>query len=371
MKQLCLGIGLTLCLLLGGCGNGQEAPGAPEASAPVPELSAPIWKPDAMVTVEDWESLSELLEEAIVRYIQPPAMDVARLPEEWGLEADVKNAYYALLAERPELDYAYNVTAELDGQGLLHCRIDYMPYRTGNFPEDFDGIPVDSLLELIRVARTHVDRESVDIRITDPNLQMSQMNSVLSGQVGGGFIVCQLNADGTRLEYRTEYGYTRQEALEHLREIDRLADAVVAERVREGMSQREAALACYTYLTEQVVYDWDYFRDPLGKPSIPRTPLGALRDHKAICGGFAQALQSLFERIGIPCWNVAGLGNGEAHLWNIAKLDGTWTLFDATFDAGRAAENLRYFDAEITETTSHVPHTEIVDKLIEEFENNQ
>ena len=54
-----------------------------------------------------------------------------------GLEApemDVKNLYYELMAERPEMKYAYDLTVTVR-EGELTCRLSYMPYKTGAFPE--------------------------------------------------------------------------------------------------------------------------------------------------------------------------------------------------------------------------------------------
>lgn len=50
------------------------------------------------------------------------------------------------------------------------------------------------------------------------------------------------------------------------------------------------------------------------------------------------AVKLLFEKAGIPCFNVTGKFFGENHMWNIALLDGQWLWFDATSDRGSTGE---------------------------------
>lgn len=98
----------------------------------------------------------------------------------------------------------------------------------------------------------------------------------------------------------------------------------------------EQAEALYTRLTDRVAYDFRYYTDPASMPYESTTAYGALKDDLAICGGYAQALQALYERVGIPCLTVSGQWNGENHMWNLVWLDGEWRYCDATSDRGRS-----------------------------------
>ncbi len=73
-------------------------------------------------------------------------------------------------------------------------------------------------------------------------------------------------------------------------------------------------------------------------PYASQTALGALRDQTAICGGYSHAIKLLFEKVGIPCWNVTGVWAGEYHMWNIACIDGQWLWCDATAGRGSSVE---------------------------------
>lgn len=46
----------------------------------------------------------------------------------------VKNLYYSILSDHPEYKYAYDLTSEVGEDGLLRCKVSYMPYRTGAYP---------------------------------------------------------------------------------------------------------------------------------------------------------------------------------------------------------------------------------------------
>lgn len=342
-------LSLSLCLvLLGGCaGPGEkpeETPGSvpptlqvetppaepEETRAPEPEeTSAPL--PEEPLVLPDRESMKGELTAAIEELRQPRVMEISALGLERP-ELDVKNIYYEITAARPELKYAYELTAEVR-ENELTCRLAYMPYKTGEFPEGFSGEEAASLRELLEVAESHLGEAEVPVRITDRDLEPDRMNRALQ-QVGGGYFYCALNADATALQYSPPAGMTVEECLEALELAEELADRVTAEVVTPEMTGRERANALYAYLTVNVAYDQRYYSDKAAMPYESQTAVGALRDHTAICGGYANALKLLFERNGIPCYTVSGKYFQENHMWNVAQLDGEWLWFDATTDRG-------------------------------------
>ena len=242
--------------------------------------------------------------------------------------------------------------AELGADGLLRCTISYMPYRTGDYPEGFQGTEVDSLAGLVQAARDGLAQESIPIRITDPELLVDHMNKALQ-QVGGSYLLCQLSRDGTAVTVTPQGGLTRQQALARLAELDALAEQIYGETVTPEMSQREQAQALYAYLTEQVRYDFRYYGAPGEMPYDSTTAYGALHDGLAICGGYAQAFQLLLEQAGIPCVTVSGKLGAENHMWDLAQIDGQWLYFDPTSDRGRAAYGFQCFGVEAGSLEGH------------------
>ena len=68
-------------------------------------------------------------------------MDISCVTLSENPEIDVKNLYYSLTSRFPELKYAYDISAAVE-DGCLTCQISYMPYKTGDWPENPDALPV-------------------------------------------------------------------------------------------------------------------------------------------------------------------------------------------------------------------------------------
>ena len=318
--------------------------------------------PDGPVAVSTMEELTQQIEAAIAVAEQPPAMDISALPPQDDMDIAVKNLYYGVLSEHPEYKYAYDIKAQIGSDGLLNCEISYMPYRTGNYPEGFDGVEISSLTDLISVSREHLSQQSLPIRITNRDLKVDDMSRALQ-QSGGGYILCSLNRDGTAITFTPQNNLSQQECAAKLEQIDRLADEAIAACVQPDMNQEEKAQALYAYLTENVRYDHRYYSDWANMPYDSTTAYGALADHLAICGGYAQALQVLFEKSGIPCYTVSGKMGAENHMWNIAYLNGKWCYFDPTSDRGRASYGFLYCGVDADALTRYEWNREWIDLL--------
>ena len=317
------------------------------------------------VAVSSWDGVKKQLQEAITAAKQPPAMELQMDTNADTLEMDVRNIYYALLSEHPELKYAYEFQMSRGTDGLLRCTISYMPYRTGDYPEGFQGVEVDSLAGLVKTAQEHLDAASTPIRITNAKLTVDDMNWALQ-QVGGSYFLCQLNRDATEIVVTPLNGMSVAEAKARLKEIDSLADAVLEKTVDDSMTDLERAEALYTYLTDTVRYDQRYYSDRNNMPYESLTAYGALKDGLAICGGYAQALQTLFTRSGIPCYTVSGKWGSEYHMWNVAYVDGAWRYFDATSDRGMSEFGFRSFNVTADELTGHEWDESFVERLTEQ-----
>ena len=318
-----------------------EKPAPAETQAPA-ETPAPMEsptetaKPEPMgITAGSREELKNAMAGAIEGLC--PRL-TAEISGDWleQPEMDVQNLYNEIAAATPELKYVYDLEISVNGSQLV-CTFHYMPYKTGDFPEGFAGQEVSSIPELIAAAEENMGQEAVPVRITNPALEPDAMNRALQ-QAGGGYLLCMLNADATAIQYSAPYNLSMEDCLTALAEADQLADQVIAQVITGGMSQWEKAEALYAYVTSTVSYDQRYYSDRNSMPYESQTALGALRDGVAICGGYAHAVKLLFEKAGIPCFNVTGKYFGENHMWNIALLDGQWLWFDATADRGSTGE---------------------------------
>ncbi len=335
----------ALCgLLLCGCGgNGELSGGSISSPSPSPSQSpapsqddvsaskAPGPAAPQVLCVNAPEDIQDELCLAMAQLCQPRAMDISGLALEQP-ELDVTNLYYEILADRPELKYAYSIQVTVEGS-LLNCSLSYMPYKTGEYPADFQGAEVRDLGQLISLADDNLGSGSVPLRITAPSLEPDEMNKALQ-QSGGGYFSCTLNQDATAIVFAPPLGMDAGDCLQALEEADKLADSLISQLISPDMGQEEKARALYSWLCSNVEYDQRYYSDRASMPYESQTALGALRDGTAICGGYSHALKLLFEKAGIPCFNVTGIYYGENHMWNIAQIDGRWLWFDATSDRG-------------------------------------
>ena len=334
-------------LLLVGCADSEKGPEVTPPSVASestdPSVEIPVEPTEVTpLNITDAEMLQEELYAAISEVRQPFPMEVSQMVWEQQAEIDIRNLYYELIGQHPELKYAYDITAEPES-GALTCQISYMPHKTGNYPADWQVISVDTIPELIATAEAHLGVEPLDIRMTDPAMDPDQISYALQ-QVGGGYILCSLSQDGTQLTYSPAMGMTMDECLALLEQAEELTAETVETLIDDTMTKREQAETLYRYLAEHVKYDQRYYTDRPNMPYDTQTAIGALRDGVAICGGYSHALKLLFSQVDIPCYNVTGVFGSENHMWNIAYLDNQWLWFDATADRGAPHHlELRHF----------------------------
>ena len=100
------------------------------------------------------------------------------------------------------------------------------------------------------------------------------------------------------------------------------------------MTEEEKIKALYDYIAGNVAYDFRYYSDRENMPYESTVAIGALRDHLAICGGYAQAFEMLLDSIGVENYTVSGIYRNEYHMWNYVVLDGVGYYCDPTSDRG-------------------------------------
>ena len=130
--------------------------------------------------------------------------------------------------------------------------------------------------------------------------------------------------------------------------LQRRMDEVVIkylDGIDDSMSAYDVALRIHIKVISSVDYDTIALNKQKqeggpdkDKIDYLRTICGVFLDGKAVCEGYARAMQYLLQKCGIECAEVAGYIRKEtgesdgAHAWNILKIDGDYYYLDTTWD---------------------------------------
>ena len=119
----------------------------------------------------------------------------------------------------------------------------------------------------------------------------------------------------------------------------------IVKALPEGLCETETVLSLYRYLTDNVRYDhFDYYQN------AGNMLYDTLISHSTVCAGYAEAFSVLCNMAGIECLTVSGYISNKTpgaeyngnHIWNMAKMDGQYYQFDATWDAGLPVSGYLY-----------------------------
>lgn len=113
------------------------------------------------------------------------------------------------------------------------------------------------------------------------------------------------------------------------------ADTLLAQLLTEGMTDLEKETAIYTWMTDNIIYDWKHVSLVGEAAREAYTPYGPLVNGSAVCLGYASGFQLLCDMSGLESVLVVGAGSNStaSHAWNVVKLDGKWACVDVTWDA--------------------------------------
>lgn len=156
------------------------------------------------------------------------------------------------------------------------------------------------------------------------------------------------------LNIKFDYDYPRETILNQQSEVDKKAKEIIESIIKKDMTDFQKELAIHDYIINNTRYDIDnYYNGSI--PWESYTSYGALVKGVAVCQGYANAMSKLLTLAGIENMIITGKANGEAHAWNLAKLDGQWYHVDVTWDDpifyknGAKIDTIRYDYFNITD----------------------
>ncbi|PEB39193.1 transglutaminase domain-containing protein [Bacillus pseudomycoides] len=116
---------------------------------------------------------------------------------------------------------------------------------------------------------------------------------------------------------------TYRESKEQTQHVKAQAKSIISSILKVGMDEHEKVKAIHDYVVKHVSYDTSY---------KAYTAYEALVNRSAVCQGYTLLTYQLLKEAGIQSHIVTGMGDGQAHAWNLVNIDGKWYHLDTTFD---------------------------------------
>ncbi|MCI0764250.1 transglutaminase domain-containing protein [Bacillus sp. TL12] len=116
---------------------------------------------------------------------------------------------------------------------------------------------------------------------------------------------------------------TYRESKEQTQYVKKQVKSIINSTLKPGMDEHEKVKAIHDYVVKHVSYDTSY---------KAYTAYEALVNRSAVCQGYTLLTYQLLQEAGIQSHIVTGKGNGQAHAWNLVKIENKWYHMDTTFD---------------------------------------
>lgn len=112
-----------------------------------------------------------------------------------------------------------------------------------------------------------------------------------------------------------------------------MAKAVLDEIIKDGMSDYEKELAIYEWMVEHIGQGMGHTIAMPGQNTQAFTPHDVLKDHSAVCVGYATTFRMFANMVGLEVHIV----HNDYHSWDMVKLDdGEWYQLDIYSDVNGA-----------------------------------
>ena len=110
-------------------------------------------------------------------------------------------------------------------------------------------------------------------------------------------------------------------------ELENKVNQVFKDLIKDTMTEEEKIKAIHDYIINNTKYDVDRSDNKITKYSSD-IAYGALIEHYAICGGYADSIKLFLDRLNIPNYKISS----ENHVWNLVYINDDWFHLDLTWD---------------------------------------
>ncbi|MBL4935412.1 hypothetical protein JK636_06530 [Clostridium sp. YIM B02515] len=137
------------------------------------------------------------------------------------------------------------------------------------------------------------------------------------------------------LNIQFQYKFSKDKLLSMRDTSESKAKQIISEIIKPGMSDLDKEKAIHDYIVSHTSYDYnDYINGTL--PGTVFNDYGVFINGSAVCEGYSKAMLKLMRMAGLEAKSVTGYGidggNKIPHAWNMVKINGVYTLVDATWD---------------------------------------
>lgn len=126
-----------------------------------------------------------------------------------------------------------------------------------------------------------------------------------------------------KVEISITHSYTDKQ----IQELEAITKEVINNNITSTMSKEEKIKAIHDYIINNTKYDRNR-SDNKVKQYHSDTAYGALIEHYAICGGYADSMKLFLDKLNIPNYKISS----ENHIWNLVNIDNSWYHLDLTWD---------------------------------------
>ena len=193
-----------------------------------------------------------------------------------------------------------------------------------------------------------------EVLLTDINNYVSPFNSFTSIET--------TYDDSGEINVKIHKLYTE----EKINQINDKVNKIIKDNINNSMSDEAKIRVIHDYIINNTEYDT--VRNNEGTSEYDsNTAYGTLIQHKAICSGYADAMELFLNKFGIKNYKVAS----KTHVWNAVYINNKWLHLDLTWDDPVSARgpilDHKYFlitNQKLVETDDGNTETHIFDKSI-------
>lgn len=215
--------------------------------------------------------------------------------------------------------------------------------------------------EVLKTILEH--RETSEVSTTDKEVLEKAYRAVCADYGGlfwiSGYVYTQYTRAGELVGMDFKPKYTVD--IEERRALQQQIDASV-EELLAGISITDSDYEKAKYVFEILIQNVDYDASAENNQNI----ISAFLSRATVCQGYACATQYLLKLLGVQSAIVTGMANGEAHAWNLVRLDGEYYYMDTTWgnsryldDGSQAAKYINY--GYLAVTSEEISRTHMLD----------